>query len=199
MNGKRSLMFGNTGKIININLSTRSIAIETLPEAWYRLYIGGSGLAAKIFQERGRFSLDPLDPEAMLIFMNGPFAGLKLSGASRGGVAGCSPLTGHWGDSSCGGYFAPELRYCGFDGLIVTGKAAEPSLISIEGEQVALLPAAQYWGLGTEAATKSLREGFGKDIRTMMIGPAGENGVKFANIIHDGQNAAGRAGFGALM
>ncbi|MBW6484856.1 MAG: aldehyde ferredoxin oxidoreductase family protein [Syntrophobacterales bacterium] len=192
-------MKGNTGKIININLSTRSIAIETLPEEWYRLYIGGSGLAAKIFQERGDFSLDPLAPEAMLIFMNGPFAGLKLSGASRGSVAGCSPLTGHWGDSSCGGYFAPELRYCGFDGLVVTGRAAEPSLISIEGEQVTLLPAAQYWGRGTEEATRLLKEGFGKDSRSMMIGPAGENGVKFANIIHEGQNAAGRAGFGALM
>ncbi|MHB8091669.1 MAG: aldehyde ferredoxin oxidoreductase family protein [Syntrophales bacterium] len=192
-------MNGNTGKIININLSTGLIEIESLPEAWYRLYIGGSGLAAKIFQERGRFDLDPLDPEAMLIFMNGPFAGLKLSGASRGSVAGGSPLTGHWGDSSCGGYFAPELRYCGFDGLVITGRSAEPSLIHIEDNRVALLPAAEYWGLGTEEATRLLKERFGKGSRTMTIGPAGENGVKLANIIHDGHNAAGRVGFGALM
>ena len=192
-------MNGNTGKIININLSTGLIEIETLPEEWYRLYIGGSGLAARIFWERGNFSLDPLNSEALLIFMNGPFAGLKLSGASRGSVAGCSPLTGHWGDSSCGGYFAPELRYCGFDGLVVTGQAARPSLLHIEDNNVALLPADEYWGLGTEATTKLLKERFGKGSRTMTIGPAGENGVKFANIMQDGHNAAGRAGFGALM
>jgi aldehyde:ferredoxin oxidoreductase len=192
-------MFGNTGRIININLSTGLIAIETLPAEWYRLYIGGSGLAAKIFMERGNFALDPLDPEAMLIFTNGPFAGLKLSGASRGSVAGCSPLTGHWGDSSCGGSFAPEMRYCGFDGLVITGRAVKPSLIHIEGDNVALLPASEYWGLGTAETTRLLKGRFGKASRMMTIGPAGENGVRFANIIHEGHNAAGRAGFGALM
>lgn len=192
-------MHGNTGKIININLSSGAIDVETLPEEWYRLYIGGSGLAAKIFQKRGNFSIDPLAPEAMLIFMNGPFAGLKLSGASRMSVAGCSPLTGHWGDSSCGGYFAPELRYCGFDGIVVTGRAETPSLIRIEGDTVELIPAREYGGLGTEETTRLLKERFGKGCRTMTIGPAGENGVKFANIMHDGHNAAGRAGFGALM
>ncbi len=192
-------MNGNTGKIINVNLSAGLTSVETLPGEWYQLYIGGSGLAAKIFLERGNFALDPLAPEAMLIFMNGPLAGLKLSGASRGSVAGCSPLTGHWGDSSCGGYFAPELRYCGFDGLVVTGRAAKPSLIHIADDSVALLPADEYWGLGTEETTRLLKERFGKGSRTMTIGPAGENGVKFANIIHEGQNTAGRAGFGALM
>ncbi len=192
-------MNANTGKIININLSSGQVKIETLPEEWYRLYIGGSGMAAKIFQERGDFSLEPLDPKAMLIFMNGPFAGLKLSGASRGSVAGCSPLTGHWGDSSCGGYFAPELRYCGFDGIVITGRAEKPSLIRIEGDAIELLAADAYWGLGTEETTRLLKGQFGKSSRTMTIGPAGENGVKFANIMHDGHNAAGRAGFGALM
>lgn len=96
-------MKGNTGKIINVDLTAGSSQIETLPEEYYKQYIGGSGLAAKIFWERGRFDIDPLAPEAMLIFMNGPFAGLKISGASRNSVAGCSPLTGHWGDSSGGG------------------------------------------------------------------------------------------------
>jgi len=192
-------MNANTGKIIHVNLTAGHASIETLPEEWYRLYIGGSGLAAKIFQERGNFSIDPLDPEAMLIFMNGPFAGLKLSGASRGSVAGCSPLTGHWGDSSCGGSFAPELRYCGFDGIVVTGRAESPALIHIEGDKIELLSAEAYWRLGTEETTRLLKGRFGKASRTMTIGPAGENAVKFANIMHDGQNAAGRAGFGALM
>jgi len=120
-------MKGNTGKVINVDLTAGSSNVETLPEEYYRQYIGGSGLAAKIFWERGRFDIDPLAPEAMLIFMNGPFAGLRLSGASRNSVAGCSPLTGHWGDSSGGGYFAPELRYAGFDGVIRLRSVCYPS------------------------------------------------------------------------
>jgi aldehyde:ferredoxin oxidoreductase len=192
-------MNGNTGKIVNVDLQTGGIEMKSLPEEWYRQYVGGSGLAAKIFWERGNATLDPLAPEAMLIFMNGPFAGLKLSGASRNSVAGCSPLTGHWGDSSCGGYFAPELRYCGFDGIVITGRSERPSLLYIEDERVQLQDASSYWGKGTEEATRSLKERFGKNARTMVIGPAGEKLVKFANIIHEGHDAAGRAGFGALM
>ena len=192
-------MNGNTGKIVNVDLQRGGIEVESLPEEWYRQYIGGSGLAAKIFWERGNATLDPLDPKAMLIFMNGPFAGLKLSGASRNSIAGCSPLTGHWGDSSCGGYFAPELRYCGFDGIVIAGRAAKPSLIYIEGSQIHILDASAYWGKGTEEATCLLKERFGKNARTMVIGTAGERLVKFANIIHEGHDAAGRAGFGALM
>ncbi|MBW1899367.1 MAG: aldehyde:ferredoxin oxidoreductase, partial [Deltaproteobacteria bacterium] len=116
-------MKGNTGKIITIDLSTEKIEIADLPEEYYKKYIGGSGLAAKYFWEKADFSAEPLSEGAMLLFMNGPFAGLRLSGASRSCVAGRSPLTGNWGDSSCGGYFAPELRYAGYDGIAITGKA----------------------------------------------------------------------------
>ena len=104
-------MFGNTGKIVEVNLTTGAVERKTLPEEYYKKYIGGSGLAAKLFWDRGDFTSDPLAPEATLTFMNGPFAGLKMAGASRNSVTGRSPLTGVWGDSSCGGYFAPELRY----------------------------------------------------------------------------------------
>ena len=91
-------------RVPRVDLSTGEIRAANLPEEYYRKFIGGSGLAAKVFWEEGDFDADPLSPEAMLIFMNGPFAGLKLSGASRNSVAGRSPLTGCWGDSSCGGY-----------------------------------------------------------------------------------------------
>ena len=192
-------MKGNTGKIINVDLTSRSIQIETLPEEYYKRYIGGSGLAAKIFWERERFDIDPLAPEAMLIFMNGPFAGLKISGASRNSVAGCSPLTGHWGDSSCGGYFAPELRYAGYDGLIITGKSAGPAYLLVRDDSVQIVDAREYWGRGTEDVTAVLKEKLGKDHRTMVIGPAAENLVKYAIILNDGHDATGRAGFGAIM
>ncbi len=141
-------MHGNTGKILNVNLSDGEIRITTLPEEYYRKYIGGSGLAAKLFWEQGDFDADPLSPEAMLIFMNGPFAGLKLSGASRNSVAGRSPLTGCWGDSSCGGYFAPELRYAGYDGIIITGKAPNPSMLVIEDDRTQIGRCGRVLGQG---------------------------------------------------
>ena len=192
-------MKGNTGKVVNVDLTGGSVHIETLPEEYYKQYVGGSGLAAKIFWERGCFDIDPLAPEAMLIFMNGPFAGLKMSGASRNSVAGCSPLTGHWGDSSGGGYFAPELRYAGYDGLILTGKSSKPSYLLIQDDVVEVMDAGDYWGRGTEEVTKALKEKHGKNFRTLVIGPAAENLVKYSIILNDGHHATGRAGFGAIM
>jgi aldehyde:ferredoxin oxidoreductase len=192
-------MNGNTGKIININLGMGRVGIETLPEEYYTGYIGGSGLAAKIFWERGDFNAAPLSPEAMLIFANGPFAGLKISGASRNSVAGRSPLTGNWGDSSCGGYFAPELRYAGYDGIIINGRAEEPSMILIEDEKISVIKSFEYWGKGTEEVNRSIKDKYGKNCRTLIIGPAGENLVKYAIILNEGHHAFGRAGFGAVM
>jgi len=192
-------MFGNTGNIIEVDLSTGKIEKKTLPEEVYKKYIGGSGLAAKIFWDRGNFTADPLAPEAMLVFMNGPFAGLKMSGASRNSVAGRSPLTGSWGDSSCGGYFAPELRYAGYDGIIITGKAKSPSLILIADDKVSIDDSTPWWGKGIEAVNVELKKKYGKDARTVLIGPAGEKGVKFANVMNEAHHAFGRAGFGAVM
>jgi len=192
-------MWGNTGRIISLDLTGGSIDVLSLPEEYYKKYIGGGGLAAKIFWERGNFSANPLSPEAMLIFMNGPFAGLRLSGASRSSVAGCSPLTGHWGDSSCGGYFAPELRYAGYDGIVITGRAEKPSLLLIEDDSLKLLDAGNYWGRGIEETNKSIKQKYGRNYRTLVIGPAGENLVKYALILNEGHHAFGRAGFGAVM
>jgi len=192
-------MWGNTGRIIRVDLSRGSIEVQSLPEDYYRKYIGGSGLAARVFWEWGNFSIDPLAPEAMLIFMNGPLAGLRLSGASRSSVAGRSPLTGHWGDSSCGGYFAPELKYAGYDGIVITGRAPNPALMLIEDDRVALVDAGDYWGKGIEQVTGGLKKAYGKNYRTLVIGPAGERLVKYAIILNEGHHAFGRAGFGAVM
>lgn len=192
-------MNGNTGKVIFVDLSQKRIGIEEVPEEYYKNYIGGSGLAAKLFWERGNFNAAPLAPEAMLIFMNGPLAGLRLSGASRNAVAGCSPLTGHWGDSSCGGYFAPELRYAGYDGLVITGRAADPSLLLIEEDRIEIQDAAAYWGKNTSEVNTLLKQNYGPDYRTLTIGPAGENLVAYSIILNEGHHATGRAGFGAVM
>jgi aldehyde:ferredoxin oxidoreductase len=192
-------MKANTGKIIRVDLTAGKVGIETLPEDVYRKYVGGSGLAAKYFWDNGDFNAEPLSPEAMLIFMNGPFSGLRLSGASRNSVAGRSPLTGHWADSSCGGFFAPELRYAGYDGIVITGKSSGPSVLLIEDDKIAIVDGSEYWGRGIESVNRDLKKKYGKSHRTVVIGPAGENLVKFAAILNEGHHAFGRAGFGAVM
>jgi len=192
-------MKGNTGKIIDVDLTAGKIKVDELPEEYYKKYIGGSGLAAKLFWERGNFDADPLSPEAMLIFMDGPFAGLKLSGVSRHSTAGRSPLTGGWGDSSCGGYLAPELRYAGYDGIVITGRAEKPSMLLIEDDRIEILDAGEYWGRETAEVNSALKEKYGKAYRTLVIGPAGENLVKYSVILNEGHHATGRTGFGAVM
>jgi len=189
----------NTGKIIRIDLSSHSIEILEFPPAYYANYIGGSGLAAKLFWETADFNAAPLSPESMLMFMNGPFAGLKLSGTSRFCAAGRSPLTNGFSDSSCGGYFAPELRYAGFDGIVIVGKSKTPVFLVIEDDNIRLMDAAAYWGKGIEDVTRALKERFDKKYRTLVIGPAGENQVRYANIMHDNHHSFGRTGFGAVM
>lgn len=192
-------MHANTGLVVDVDLSGGRVDKITPPEEWFLRYVGGSGLAAKFFWERGDFEAEPLSPEAMLLFMNGPFAGLKLSGTSRSSVAGRSPLTGHWGDSSCGGYFAPELRYAGYDGIVITGRADKPSLILIEDDRVSIEDASDFWGHRVDEVDNGLKERYGKNHRTLVIGPGGEKLVKYAAILNEGHHAFGRAGFGAVM
>lgn len=192
-------MKGNTGHFLRVDLTVGSTSLIELPPDYYTRFIGGSGLAAKLFWDNGDFEADSLSPESLLIFALGPFAGLRLSGASRFSAAARSPLTGHWADSSCGGNFAPELRYAGFDGILISGSARVPSVLVITDHSASIEPSPQLWGLGVEAATVSLKQQFGRSYKTLVIGPAGENLVKFACIMNDGHDAFGRAGLGAVM
>ncbi|HPC86190.1 MAG TPA: aldehyde ferredoxin oxidoreductase family protein [Smithellaceae bacterium] len=192
-------MKGNTGRIADINLSTGNVSTLQLPEETYRRYIGGSGLAARIFWDRADFSADPLSPEAILILMNGPLTGVKLSGVSRMNATARSPLTGGIAESSCGGYFPPALRLAGFDGLILSGRAARPSVLLIENESVSVRDAGNLWGMGILECTRELHKTYGKKSTSLIIGPAGENGVPFACILNEAHHAFGRCGMGAVM
>ncbi len=192
-------MNGNTGKIADINLSTGIVKILELPVDTYRRYIGGSGLAARIFWDRADFSADPLSPEAILILMNGPLTGIKLSGVSRMNATARSPLTGGIAESSCGGHFPPALRLAGFDGLILSGRAKRPSVLLIENESVSVRDAGNLWGMGVLECTRELKKTYGKKSTSLVIGPAGENGVPFACILNEAHHAFGRCGMGAVM
>ncbi|TAL36209.1 MAG: hypothetical protein EPN93_08880 [Spirochaetes bacterium] len=192
-------MYANTGKIASLELTSGHAEEINLPAQTYASYIGGSGLAARIFFERADLSADPLAPEAMFLLMNGPLAGIKLSGASRMCAAARSPLTGTFADSSCGGYFAPAFRYAGYDGLVLTGRLEQPSLIVIEEETISIQDADFLWGRGIEECTSLIRGRYGARARSLVIGPAGENMVPFACIMHEAHHAFGRCGLGAVL
>ena len=170
-------MNGNTGRIADINLTTGTVEMLQLSEETYRDFIGGSGLAAKVFWDRADFSADALSPEALFILMNGPLTGIRLSGASRMNATARSPLTGGIAESSCGGYFPPALRLAGYDGLIVTGKAVRPSVVVIDKGTLSIEDAGSLWGKGIMESTADLREVYGKKSTSLVIGPAGESMV----------------------
>lgn len=192
-------MKGNTGAIAHVDLNSAAVNLLHYPEEIYARYIGGSGMAAKLYRDRAGYSLAPLSPEAALIFMNGPLAGAKLSGASRACAAARSPLTGAFADSSCGGYFPPKLKQHGFDGLLITGKAAFPSLLLIKEGRITVEDARDLWGKGNYETSAILKERYGRSSTSLTIGPAGENAVPFACILNDGHHAFGRCGLGAVM
>jgi aldehyde:ferredoxin oxidoreductase len=192
-------MNGNTGRIADIDLTTGMVKILQLPEEAYRRFIGGSGLAAKVFWDRADFAADALSPEALLILMNGPLTGIKLSGASRMNATARSPLTGGIAESSCGGYFPPALRLTGFDGLVISGRAKNPSCLLIDQGTVTIEAAGPLWGKGILECTADLQKTYGKKSTSLVIGPAGENMGPFACILNESHHAFGRCGMGAVM
>jgi aldehyde:ferredoxin oxidoreductase len=194
-------MYGYAGKLLEVDLTSGTLHEIALEPELARATIGGSGLAARLYLDRlGRPPFaGPLDAGAPLIVMTGPVAGHPLPGSSRVAICGRSPQTGFWGEASCGGFFAPVLKAAGFDGLIIIGAAAAPVYLLVENGRAELRDAAGLWGGDTYATDDALKAHHGASARTLSIGPAGENLVRYAAVIHDKGHAAGRTGMGAVM
>src|SRR5947207_14668855 len=141
------------GKIMRIDLERSTWKVEAIPEEWYKTYTLGSGLAAKIFYDEMDASVDALDPRAPLFFFNGLLTGTGATTASRMSVCGRSPLTGIWSEANAGGYWGPELRFAGYDGLILTGRAESPTYLWITESNVEFRDAAHLWGKADSDAT----------------------------------------------
>jgi len=188
-------------KILEIDLSTGKIETGSIKEHDQRKFIGGSGLAAKIFFDSFDPGVDPLSSGNPLIVMTGPVVGTQFPGTSRFAVCGKSPLTGIWGEGTCGGNFGPELKFAGIDGIIFKGISPTPVYLSIEDDKVELRDARDLWGMDNYTLTDLLKERHGKEKRSkvLSIGPAGENLVKFAAICNDKRDFIGRTGMGAVM
>ncbi len=193
-------MNGYMGRLLCVDLSKGRIWEESLNEEYARLFVGGSGLAARYLLDMVGPETDPLGPENPLILMTGPLVGTAMPSAGRLSVCALSPLTGIWGESNTGGFVGPELRFAGYDGIIVTGKADRPVWLSVVEGEARLYDAADLWGLDSYATQERARELLGEPkARVLCIGPAGERGVKMAAVMNDHGRAAGRTGMGAVM
>jgi aldehyde:ferredoxin oxidoreductase len=193
-------MNGYMDKILRVDLTTGELRDEPLNEEYTRAFVGGSGLAARIVYDMVDGETDPLGPENPLIFMTGPLVGTAMPSAGRCSVCALSPLTRIWGESNTGGFFGPELRFAGYDGIIVTGRAERPVWLSIVAGQAELHDAANLWGLDSYATQEQARAALDEPkARVACIGVAGENLVKMAAVMNDHGRAAGRTGMGAVM
>jgi len=192
-------MKGYAGKILRANLSQRAIEIENLPDEICREYIGGKGFGAKVLSEETTPGTDPYDPSNILIFATGPVNGTTLSGAAKFCAVFKSPLTGIWGESQCGGYFAPQMKYAGYDAVIINGRSTKPVYIAIKDDEVRVEDAGHLWGKDTFETERIIKEDHGKEFQVLCIGPAGENLVRYACINHARGRQFGRCGGGAVM
>ena len=191
---------GWTGTVLRINLTERTITKEPLNEQWAKEYVGGRGLGARYLTEEVDPTVDALDPDNKLLFVTGPLTGTSASCGSRYMVVTKGPLTNAITTSNSGGYWGPELKFAGYDMLILEGRASSPCYLWIYDDVVELRDAGELWGKTVWETEEALRAELGvPDTIIASIGPAGENLVRFACIMNDLHRAAGRSGVGAVM
>ncbi len=205
---------GHHGILLNIDLTDKKIKTTTIKETDMIHYLGGRGLGIKLLWDILKTpGMDPLSPENPLIFMPGLMSGFPIPSASRISIVTKSPCSsphaqleskmGHPSTlayTNMGGFFGPEVKFAGYDGFIITGKSPHPVYIVIEDDRVEIKNATPYWGMQTDAFDKQFTQALGdSDFKTCYIGPAGENCVPFANILHTSSRAAGRGGAGCIM
>ncbi len=189
---------GYANRIAHVDLTKGKVSYEPIPEDWARKYIGARGLGVKFVFENGP-QVDPLSPDNILCFMNGPLTGSEANMSGRMAIVTKSPLTGTVTDSHHGGWSAARLRWAGFDGLIFKGKAEKPVYAYIHDGQLELLDASEVWGMGVHDTVKFFKEKYGeKDLTVIAIGPGGERLARFANWMNENDRASGRGGTGCV-
>jgi len=186
--------------ILRVNLTTSFVDTFTIPIEWEQDYLGGASLAARLLYDHLVQDLDPLSPEAPLLFLNGPLSGTSGPAVGRFVVCGRSPATRLWAESNCGGFWGPELRTAGFDGVWVQGRADYPVYLWIHDGEVEIHPADHIWGLDTYQTQTAIESELASGkVRIASIGPAGEKLIPYALILCDHGRVAGRTGMGAVM
>lgn len=198
-------MKGFFGQILEIDLHSQSFQVHPVPDRIYQTYLGGKGLASWLLTGKNPPGVDPLSPDNHLIFATGPVTGTAAWGSSRYGVFTKSPLTGFYAESYSGGRVPEAVSATGFDAVVIKGKSTDLTLLEIAPEGVWFHPAGDLKGNDTFETEKKVRERYarhrhnGWKTGVVVVGPAAENGVRFATIKNDGWRCAGRAGTGTVM
>ena len=190
--------FGYHGRVLEVDLTRGDVRALPLDPKTARDYLGGRGLATRLFYDRVDPACDPLSPENVVVLAVSPVIGTTAPTSCRGHMVFKSPLTGFIGSANCGGSFAPVFKSTGYDALVIRGRSASPVRLHITPEKAELLPADELWGLDVHQTNDRLQEG-NKKRRVLCIGPAGERLVRFAAVMNDKNRAYGRAGPGAVF
>jgi aldehyde:ferredoxin oxidoreductase len=191
---------GYAGRILRANLNDGSFKIDKLPVDWVKDYIGGDGFAARLLYEEVPGGSDPLAPSNKLIIATGPITGTLWPMSGRTVFVSKAAQTGIWGESHVGGFLGPELKYAGYDMLVVEGKSEKPVYLMIDDSDLRIHDASDLWGKNTNETTAAIQAKHNDpDIQIGAIGPAGENLVRFSAVIVNNARAAGRTGMGALL
>ena len=186
--------------ILKVDLTTGVTEEYRVPEAWEKGFLGGASLAARLLYDSLTPDLDALSADAPLLFLNGPLSGTAGPTVGRFVICGKGPVTGLWAESNCGGFWGPELRFAGYDGLWITGRSEEPVYLWINEGRFEVRKAAHLWGKDTYETQTIIKSEVGRSTsRVAVIGEAGERGVLFAGIFCDHGRTAGRTGLGAVM
>jgi len=176
-------------KIAYIDLTEGTVETKPIPVKLRKLFLGGRGLDAYLMYNHIKPGVEALGPDNVLFVSAGVLVGTLASASARTHVAAKSPLTGYFGSTNMGGFFSPELRFAGFDHLVIKGKAKKPSYLWIHNGEIEIRDASKIWGKGVRDTQEALREEMGDhDIKAMVIGLAGENMVRYANVMTEIKN-----------
>jgi aldehyde:ferredoxin oxidoreductase len=193
-------MYGTTGKLLRVDLTSRKITTEEIPEIVIKRYLGGNTLALYYLLKEQKGGIDPLSPEAMLVFMTSFVTGTPGPGLSRVSIAGKSPLSGGYGETEAGGWWGPELKFAGFDGIIITGKSEDPVYLSIKDGEPELKSAKHLWGVELKEAHNTIKDELGDPkTRITLIGESGEKLSSYGCVINELKHVNGRLGMGAVL
>jgi len=192
--------FGYTGNVLHVNLTSKKSWIEHPDEKFYRTYFGGQSLALYYLLKEMKRKVDPFSPDNVLVFATSVIVGTTAPTISRYSVCAKSPLTGAMGQSEAGGWWGPELKKAGVDAIIIKGSSKVPVYLWINNGKLEIRDAKNIWGKETGIAQKIIKKELGDNrIRVLQIGQAGENLVRFANIVNELKHFNGRTGLGAVM
>jgi len=190
---------GWNGKILRVNLTKKKAATQEFDSQFALTWLGGRGFAAKILWDELKPGTDAFSPENRLIFATGPLTGASLPSSGKLVVAAKSPLTGGYGDGNIGTWACVMLRKAGYDAVVFEGRAEKPTIVKVEDDKTEFLDGKDHWGRGIFETEKDLKKKYGSATGVVAIGKAGENRVKYANVVSQEGRGGGRPGIGAVM